>query len=145
MLWDNWGDERGCGEGHWHAHTRGLPWGLPEVVGTVPEVHCSWRRLLRRGLEFHVYTINKRSNTKKVWKLIVCTSYIYTQIFLIELVIFSYSKVRKVLTDNTKIIYNKKWLQFLEAICIKNEKKLNINKIAFNSGTNISNIFNNSK
>ena len=24
-LWDNWGDERGCDEGHWHAHTRGLP------------------------------------------------------------------------------------------------------------------------
>ena len=22
-------------EGHWHAHTRRLPWGLPEVVGTV--------------------------------------------------------------------------------------------------------------
>ena len=32
-LWDNWGDERGCDEGHWHAHTRGLPWGLPEVIG----------------------------------------------------------------------------------------------------------------
>ena len=26
--------------------TRGLSWGLPEVVGTVQEVHCSWRRLL---------------------------------------------------------------------------------------------------
>ena len=21
-LWDNWGDERGCDEGHWHAHPR---------------------------------------------------------------------------------------------------------------------------
>ena len=20
-LWDNWGDERGCDKGHWHAHT----------------------------------------------------------------------------------------------------------------------------
>ena len=38
-LWDNWGDERGCDEGHWHAHTRGLPWGLPEVVKTVQQVH----------------------------------------------------------------------------------------------------------
>ena len=28
-LWDNWGDERGRYEGHWHAHSRGLPWGLP--------------------------------------------------------------------------------------------------------------------
>ena len=69
-LWDNWGDERGCDEGHWHAHTRGLPWGLPEVVGTAQHVHCSQRRLLQRGLEFHVCTINKSANTKKVWKLI---------------------------------------------------------------------------
>ena len=29
---DNWGYERSCDEGHWHAHTRGLPWGLLEVV-----------------------------------------------------------------------------------------------------------------
>ena len=50
-------------------HTRGLPWGLPEVVGTV-QVHCSRRSLLRRGLEFHECTINKSAHTKKVWKLI---------------------------------------------------------------------------
>ena len=56
-LWNNWGDERGCDEGHWHAHTKGLPWGLPGDVGTVQQVHCSWRRLLRIWLEFHVYTI----------------------------------------------------------------------------------------
>ena len=73
-LWDNWGDERGCDEGHWHAHTSGLPWGLTEVVGTVQQVHCSRRRLLRRRLEFHVCTINKSVHTKKVWKPIVCTS-----------------------------------------------------------------------
>ena len=65
MLCDNWVDERGCDEGHWHAHTRGLPWGLPEVVGTVEQVHCSRKRLLRRGLEFHVCTINKNAHTKK--------------------------------------------------------------------------------
>ena len=35
------------GQGHWHAHTRGLPWGLLEVVGTIEQVHCSRRRLLR--------------------------------------------------------------------------------------------------
>ena len=64
-LWDNWGDERGCDEGHWHAHTKGLPWSLPEVVGTVQQVHCSRRRLLRRGLEFHVCTVNKSAHTKK--------------------------------------------------------------------------------
>ena len=54
--------------------------------------------------------------------------------------------VRKILTDNTIIIYRnnskKKQLQILETICIKN-KKTNINKIAFNTGTNIVNIFNN--
>ena len=33
LLWDNWGVERGCDEDHWHTHTRGLPRGLPEVVG----------------------------------------------------------------------------------------------------------------
>ena len=55
--------------------TRGLSWGLAEVVGTVQQVHCSWRGLLRRGLEFHVCTINKRAHPKKVWKFIVCTSY----------------------------------------------------------------------
>ena len=32
-------------------------------------------RLLRRGVEFHVCTINKSADTKKVWKLIVCSSY----------------------------------------------------------------------
>ena len=51
-LWDNWGDERGCNVGHWYAHTRRLPWGFPEFVGTVQQGHCSWRRLLRRRLEF---------------------------------------------------------------------------------------------
>ena len=64
-LWDNWEDERGCDEGHWHAHTSGLPWGLPEVVRTIQQVHCSRRRLLRRGLEFYVCTINKSAHTKK--------------------------------------------------------------------------------
>ena len=43
---------------------------LKEVVGTIQQVHCSRRRLLQRGLEFHVRTINKTANTKKVWKLI---------------------------------------------------------------------------
>ena len=63
-LSDNWGYERDCDEDHWHAHTRGLPWGLPEVVGTVQQVHFNQRRLFRRGLEFHVCTINKRVHTK---------------------------------------------------------------------------------
>ena len=68
-LWDNW-DERDYDEGHWHTHTSGPPWGLLEVVGTVQQVHCIRRRLLRRGIEFPVCTINKRAHTKNVWKLI---------------------------------------------------------------------------
>ena len=32
------------------------------------KVHCSRRRLLWRALEFHVCTINKNDNMKKVWK-----------------------------------------------------------------------------
>ena len=55
-------------------HRRGLRRGLAEVFGTV-QVHCSRRRLLRRGLEFHVCTIKKSAHTKKAWKLIVCSSY----------------------------------------------------------------------
>ena len=35
----------------------------------VQQVHCSRRKLLRRGLEFHVCTINKSAHTKKVRKL----------------------------------------------------------------------------
>ena len=56
---------RGCDEGHKHAHTRGLPWDLLEVIRTVEQVHCSRRRLLRRGLDFHECTINKSAHTKK--------------------------------------------------------------------------------
>ena len=44
-------------------------------IETVKQVHCSWSRLPRRGLEFHVCTINKGSHTKKVGKLIEDTMY----------------------------------------------------------------------
>ena len=54
-----------CDEDHWHALTRGLPWGLPGVVGMVQQVHCSQRILLRRGLEFNVCTIKKMLIQKK--------------------------------------------------------------------------------
>ena len=65
MLLDNWGDKRDCDKGHWHTHTRGVPWGLPEVVGTV-QVHWSRRKLLQRGLEFHVCTMDESVHTKKM-------------------------------------------------------------------------------
>ena len=65
------------------AHTRGLPWSLPDVVRTVQKVHCSRRRLLRRVLEFHVCTINKSAHTKKVWKLyLMILVYIYIYIYI---------------------------------------------------------------
>ena len=64
-----------------HLHKR-TSMGLPEVVETV-QVHCSWRRLLVRGLEFHECTINKSANTKKVWKIIVCTSYLSVSFLII--------------------------------------------------------------
>ena len=35
------------------------------VQKLLEQVHCSRRRLLRRGLEFQVYTINKSVHTKK--------------------------------------------------------------------------------
>ena len=48
-----------------HEYVTGLPWGIPEVVGTMQQVHCSRRRLHRMGPEFHVCTINKSAHTKK--------------------------------------------------------------------------------
>ena len=65
---------------------RGLRWGFVEVVGTVQPEHCSRRRLLWRGLEFHVCTINKSVHTKtsgnlfndpRIWRLynsLICVS-----------------------------------------------------------------------
>ena len=50
---------------HWHAHTRRVSWGIPEVVRTVQQVHCSRRRLHRRGLDFHMCTLNKSAHSKK--------------------------------------------------------------------------------
>ena len=91
-----------------HAHTKGLPWGLPEVVGTVQQVHCSRRILLGRGLEFHECTINKSAHTKKVWKLIVSTSYIYTYIYCIF----------QILNDHFDLVIEKLWV-FLLAEAVK--------------------------
>ena len=58
---------------------------------------------------------------------------------------------RECLTKNTNNSYigytattlSRQRLQILDAICIKTFKKTNINKIAFNTGSNILNIFNN--
>ena len=82
-LWDNWGYERGCDEGHWHAHARGLPWSVSEVVGTV-QAHCSRRRLLRKGLEFHVCTINKSTHMKKNLETFLMILVFNTEVISVE-------------------------------------------------------------
>ena len=64
-----------------------------KVIETLTQVdfHGASQKLLERynkciaaggdyfkgGLKFHVCTINKSAHTKKVWKLIVCTSYVF--------------------------------------------------------------------
>ena len=49
------------------------------------QVHCSRRRLLRRGLEFHVCTINKSDYTKKSGDLFNDPRiYIYIYINILE-------------------------------------------------------------
>ena len=78
-------EERGCDEGHWHAHTRRLPWGLSEVVVTVQQMHCS-RRLLRRVLGFHVCTINKSAHSKKKSGNLFCALCTYIYIYIHTLI-----------------------------------------------------------
>ena len=58
--------------------------GPSEVVGTVEQVHCSWRSLLRRGLEFHVCTFNKSAHTKKKSGNLFNDLRIRRQIFLLN-------------------------------------------------------------
>ena len=45
-----------------------------EVVGMVQQVHCSRKGSLRRGLEFHVCTINKSAHKKKSGNLLKAPS-----------------------------------------------------------------------
>ena len=70
-LWHNWGErwKRLWRRSLTRSHKR-TSMGPSRSCGTVEQVYCSRRRVLRRRLEFHVYTINKCAHTKKVWKLI---------------------------------------------------------------------------
>ena len=120
LLWDNWGDERGCDKGHWHAHTRGLPWGLSEVVRTV-QVHCSRRGLLRRGLEFNVCTINKSAHTKKCLEtyliilIYVCVCiYIYIYIYIYIFSFYCCSQI--VLIFMRKILWKKFFIKDFQKV-----------------------------
>ena len=88
--------KKGCDEDHWHAHTRGLPWDLSEVVGTV-KMHCGRGRLLRRGLEFQVCTINKSAHSKKyleTYLIILVTYRIRQRCMFIHVAFESYTRQR---------------------------------------------------
>ena len=82
----------------------------PEVVGTVQQVHCSWRRLLRRWLEFHVCTINKSAHTKKSGNLfnelrIYIYIYIYTHTHKYIYIIYIYTHTHTTHTHIYVYIY----------------------------------------
>ena len=56
---------------------------LAEVFGTVQQMHCSRRRLLRRGQEFNVSTIHKSAHTKKSGNVSYAPRiYIYIYIYI---------------------------------------------------------------
>ena len=116
-LWDNWGDERDCDEGHWHVHTRGLPWGLTEVVGMVQEVHYSQRRLLRRELEFHVCTINKSAHTKKsletYWMILISLLLLCFKSIFCKTKVFFYPTKNLILRETSYFLFCFKHIVFL--------------------------------
>ena len=58
-------------------------WAFKKLLERYNKVHCSWRRLLRRRLEFYVCTINKSAHTKKSGNLFnVPRIYVYIYIFI---------------------------------------------------------------
>ena len=70
--------------------------------GTV-QVHCSWRRLLRRRLEFHVCTINKSAHTKKSLETyLMILVYVSTWFFCFRLAVLHFM----FLSDGKVVFYN---------------------------------------
>ena len=65
-LWDNWGDERGCDRGHWHAHTRGLPWGLAEMLERWNKCIAAGGDNFKGDKSFMCVLINKNAHTKSM-------------------------------------------------------------------------------
>ena len=61
---------RGCRYGTTEEMKEAVTKAIDTLTQEDFQVHCSRRRLLRRGTEFHVCTINKSAHSKKVWKLI---------------------------------------------------------------------------
>ena len=49
-------------------------------------------KITSKWLELHVCTINKSAHTKKVWKLIAWTSYIYIYIYIYNIMCFFFNK-----------------------------------------------------
>ena len=57
-------DERSWDEGHWHAHTKGLPWGLCRSCWNGTSA-LKPERITSKGSRFYARTINKSAHTKK--------------------------------------------------------------------------------
>ena len=77
---DNWGDEIGCDEGHWYAHTRGLPWELREVVWTVNKCIAAGGDDLEGDLSFMCVLSIKVAIQKTLETYLMILVYIYIYI-----------------------------------------------------------------
>ena len=75
-------NERGCDEGHWHTHTRRLPWGLPEVVGMV-QGHCSLKGTRVSCVYYQYKCLYKKS--LETYLMILVYIYIYIYIYMYKL------------------------------------------------------------
>ena len=76
-------EKKGSDEGHGHAHTRGLQWGVPEVVETVKQEHCS-RRSFMCVLAIKMPIRKKSGNLFNDPRIYI---YIYIYIFLLLLLL----------------------------------------------------------
>ena len=74
-LWRRW----------WTRSHKMTSIGSSRSCWNVTTMHCSRRRLHRRGLEFHMSNTNKSAHQEKVWKLMVCISYIYIYIYIYKI------------------------------------------------------------
>ena len=71
-----------------------------EVVGKVEQVHCNRRRLLRRGLKFHVCTINKYEKSLETYLMILA----YNQRMLIRKNKLKYILFKMLVWDQISIL-----------------------------------------
>ena len=74
-----------------------------EVVGTVQQVHCSRKRLLRRGLEFHVCAINKSAHTKKKSPETYLIRFVISLFFFFFFALFVFSSNPRIITSTRSL------------------------------------------